>query len=242
MRTAKWICTVLGAAAAAYAAAVAVTWTRYGRASQARDTEDADPLLDLFMPDYEVAECHQLPVAAPASITHAAATAIDLEGSRIVRGIIRVREIVLNAHPPEKRTPLPLIQQMKEFGWAILAEIPGREVVLGTVTEPWAADVVFRPIPPEDFAAFSEPGYVKIVTMLRADSLASDRSVARTDTRAATTDALARAKFRFYWSCFRPGIVLIRRVLLRTVKQEAERQWKEMLAHDLARPHASELL
>ncbi len=242
MRTpVKWITSALALGAATYAASIAVTWIRYGRAKASRSTEDADALLDLFMPDYEVAERHHVRVAAPASLTHAAACEISLDGSLLVRTMMKTRETILGGAPQEKLLPRPLIDQLTDLGWSILAEIPDREVVLGTVTQPWYANVVFRPIPPADFAAFNEPGYVKIITTLRADPLGPDASIARTETRVATNDATAREKFRFYWSCFRPGIVLIRRVLLNTVKQEAERLRKEKLARAYLAPHASQL-
>jgi hypothetical protein len=52
----------------------------------------------------------------------------------------------------------------------VLAEVPGREVVVGAVTQPGYSNVVFRPLPPEEFIAFREPDYVKIVWTLRADA------------------------------------------------------------------------
>ena len=93
------------------------------------------------------------------------------------------------------------------LGWGVLAEIPGREIVVGAVTRPWMAQVVFRALPPDEFARFHEPGYVKIVWTLRADPIGADESVFRTETRAAATDPSARIKFRRYWSFFSPGIV-----------------------------------
>jgi hypothetical protein len=82
---------------------------------------------------------------------------------------------------------------------------------------------VFRALAPDAFAAFDERDYVKIAWTLRADPLAGDESVARTETRVATTDSSARRKFRRYWSLVSPGIVVIRREALRIVKAEAER-------------------
>jgi hypothetical protein len=92
------------------------------------------------------------------------------------------------------------------------------------VTQPWAANVVFRALPPDEFAAFQEPGYVKIVWTLRSDPIGITESIFRTETRALTTDSSARAKFRLYWSCFSPGIRLVRRMMLRSLKREAESQ------------------
>jgi hypothetical protein len=83
---------------------------------------------------------------------------------------------------------------------------------------------VFRPLPSEEFAALHEPGYVKIVWTLRADSLGAGESIFRTETRVVTTDPTARAKFRRYWSFMSPGIILIRRMLLGPLKADAERR------------------
>jgi hypothetical protein len=87
---------------------------------------------------------------------------------------------------------------------------------------------VFRPLPPDEFAAFDEPGYVKIVWTLRADPVGPHDSVFRTETRAVTTDAAARRKFRWYWARFSPGIGLIRQLSLGPVRREAERRALEL--------------
>jgi hypothetical protein len=68
----KWVAGALGMATGAYASYVGVTWLRYGHASPA-SAEDADPLLDQFMPGYEVSERHHVHIAAPTDITFAAA-------------------------------------------------------------------------------------------------------------------------------------------------------------------------
>jgi hypothetical protein len=106
----------------------------------------------------------------------------------------------------------------------VLAEVPDREIVVGAVTRPWEANVVFRALPPEEFAAFSEPGFVKIVWTLRADPVDDLTSVFRTETRAVATDAAARTRFRRYWAFASPGIALIRRLSLRPLKRDAERR------------------
>jgi len=119
---------------------------------------------------------------------------------------------------------------MKSLGWGVLAELPGREIVAGGVTKPWEANPIFRALPPDEFAAFSEPGYVKIIWTLRASPAGNNDCIFRTETRAAATDAGARKRFRRYWSFLSPGILAIRRVLLPGVKSEAERRWRSRLA------------
>jgi hypothetical protein len=222
-RAVGWIAGGIALAAAAYAAYAGLAWYRYGRTTPGR-RDELDPLLDEFMPEYEIAERHHVRVAAPAEITLAAAGDTDLQQSPVIRAIFKTRELVLGAAPDIAARPAGLLAEMRSLGWGVLAERPGREIVAGAVTQPWMANVVFQPLPPDEFRAFQEPGYVKIVWTLRADPAGPSASIFRTETRVATTDATARRKFRGYWARFSAGIVLIRRVLLGQLKKEAERR------------------
>lgn len=221
-RGAAWLAAATGAAAFIYAALAGVMWVRYGSVAEP-DGGEADPLLDRFMPVYEVAERHHIRVDAPAAVTLDAAREADIEASPVVRAIFRTRELVMGASGTRARTP-GLLADMRALGWGVLAEVPHREIVVGAVTRPWEADVTFRALPPDRFASFAEPGYVKIAWTLRADPLDSTRSTFRTETRVMTTDAEARRRFRRYWSMVSPGIIVIRWALLRPVKQDAERR------------------
>jgi hypothetical protein len=220
---AKWVASVAGFAAAGYVAFAGLAWYRYGEPPAARDNE-RDALLDRFMPVYDVVERHHIKVAAPADLVLAAAAEQDLQQSSISRAIFKTRELVLGARSDEMKRPPGLIALCRSLGWGMLAEGPGREIVMGAATQPWMANVVFRPIEPDRFALFDEPDYVKIVWTLRADSVSDRESIFRTETRVATTDAGARAKFRRYWAFASPGISLIRWLSLGPLKRDAERR------------------
>jgi hypothetical protein len=222
-RVVKGIAAGLGFAVVSYAAYAGVTWLRYGRPARATPGQD-DALLDRFMPVYEIVERHRIDVAAPAEMTFAAAKQQDLSRSVVVRAIFKAREIALGAVPDDRARPRRLVADMQAIGWGVLAEEAGRELVLGAVTRPWEANPVFRALPPEEFGAFSEPGFVKIAWTLRADPVDSTSSILRTETRAVTTDSVARGRFRRYWTFVSPGVALIRRLSLPYVKREAERR------------------
>jgi len=96
--TAKWSAVLAGIACGSYATYAGVTWHRYGQHQPTKD-QDIDPLLDLFMPVYEVVDRHHVRIAAPADVALAAATEMDLEGSALVRGIFKTREWILHAKP-----------------------------------------------------------------------------------------------------------------------------------------------
>jgi hypothetical protein len=218
---------LLGAAtasgAAAYGAYVAAAWLRYGRPRRA-SAEEADSLLDRFMPEYDVVERRSIQINAPAEVALRAACRLDLEGSCLVRAIFKGRELLLGARSDAKPLPRGLLAKTKALGWCPLAEVLDREIVMGAATEPWAANPVFRPLAPEDFAMFRDPGFVKIAWTLRADPVNMTKSIFRTETRVFACDPVARAKFRKYWAFLSPGIILIRVATLRSLKREAERE------------------
>lgn len=221
--SARWLAAGVGVIVAAYGAYVGITWFRYGDAAPP-SPEEQDPLLDRFMPSYDVAERHHVRVAAPAAVTLAAAQEMDLLHSPSVRAIIKARELILGAKPDDRRRPRGLVAEVQSLGWGVLAEVPGREIVVGGVTKPWEANPTFRALPPDEFQGFSEADYVKIVWTLRADPVGTAESIFRTETRVRTTDPAARAKFRRYWSFLSPGIILIRWISLGPLKAEAERR------------------
>jgi hypothetical protein len=222
-RAVRWTAGGLGLGSVGYAAYVGAAWYRYGQIAPPAGDE-ADPLLDQFMPEYEVADRHSVRVMALPEVTLAAAATVGLQQSPVVRAIFKAREMILGSQPDTATRPTALIAEVQSLGWRILTEKPGREIVIGAVTRPWMADVVFRGLPPGEFRAFREPDYVKIIWMLRADPVNPTESIFRTETRVVATDAAARRKFRWYWARFSAGIVLIRYVLLRQVKTEAERR------------------
>jgi hypothetical protein len=164
----------------------------------------------------------------------------------LVRAIFKLREIVLGGERDTVARPRGLLAWAQSIGWGVLAEVPGREVVMGAVTQPWQANVVFRSLPPGEFARFNEPGHVKILWTLRADATGPHDSVFRTETRVVTTDATARARFRWYWARFSAGILLIRWQLLGPTRREAERRarstMKDLQSRGVAQPGSAPAL
>jgi hypothetical protein len=222
-----------GAAAVALAAGGygAATWYRYGRASRHGDGDD---LLDRFMPTFDVREHHRVRVRAPAEVTYASARKLDLRHSPLIRGLFRARQRFMGGRSAPASSEGSFLDEVQALGWRVLAEDPGRELVMGAVTQPWLADVVFRGVDSPEFATFQEPNYVKIAWTITVTPQADGGSEFRTETRAVATDAAARARFRRYWTLASPGIVLIRWEMLRLVRRAAER-------HELGRRTGADL-
>jgi hypothetical protein len=215
-----------GMAMLGYAGLILYHRLRYGRAAAAR-SKDESPILDRFIPQPEIVEHYRVRVKAPAETVLATAKEMALLKSGLVRAIIKTRELAMGGRSDPRLHPQALLAQMQSIGWVVLAERPGREVVLGAVTRPWESDTSFRSIPASEFAAFREPGYVKIVWTLRAEPQGEHVSVFHTETRVSTTDPAARERFRTYWSLVAPGVGLIRMAMLQPIKRAAERRAAE---------------
>jgi len=218
-----------GLSVGSYAVYAGATWLRYGR-PRATDGEDSDRLLDVFMPTYDVVDRHKICINAPHKIALSAAAEMDLQSSAVIRAIFKTREWILRSRPDDRSRPRGFLAEMKFLGWGSLAELPEREIVMGSVTKPWEPNPIFRALPPDEFAGFDQPGYVKIIWTLRADPIGDEESLFRTETRAVATDAGARKKFRWYWSLLSPGIIAIRSVMLSAVKADAENRYRAIAA------------
>ncbi len=198
------------------------TWLRYGHARpRAHDGEDR---LDAFIPDPEVDESHQTRVRAGPETALEMAKALDLQRSPLVWLIFTLRTLPGRLRGESVRWESPgLVEETRGIGWGVLADEPGQLYIAGAVAQPWQADVEFRALPPEDFEAFDEPGYAKIVWTLEADEVPGEGSTVRSRTRVKTTDSTSRRLFRRYWAVFSPGILLIRYEALRLLRREADR-------------------
>ncbi|HYL56081.1 MAG TPA: hypothetical protein VEU73_10960 [Gemmatimonadales bacterium] len=192
---------------------------------EAVTTTGADRLIERFIPQADVTECHETLVRAPADVVFAVAQTLDFQSIPVVRALIWLRTKLLRATPPPTQVrPTGLVAETTALGWGVLAERPGRELVMGAVTQPWKGNVVFTPVVPKGFLAFSEPDLVKIVWTLEAEPLGPALTRFRTETRVLATDEEARRKFQSYWRWAKFGIVLIRRLMLPSLRREAERR------------------
>ena len=201
------------------------TWAEdIARALQSADEPPPNRLIERFIPQADIRERHEALIRAPADIVFDVAWNADMQAHPLVKGIFWLRGRLLRAGPDPQRVVKGLVQETTALGWGELALRPGRELVMGAVTQPWVPSPVFTAIPPERFADFAEPDLVKIVWTLEVEPLDPMLSRFRTETRVLATDQAAREKFQRYWRLFGVGIVLIRELLVPAVRREAERR------------------
>lgn len=165
--------------------------------------------LDRLVPDWHFRERHARHVDALPERVFAAVREVTLREMGVFRVLARLRGL----RAPADR---PFVELALAGGWQLLAEVPGRELVLGAIGQPWRLRGGDNPT--GDFAAFDRPGYAKLAIDWRLGD-----GILSTETRVFLTDEASRRTFRRYWLVIRPWSGLIRRVWLRAIARRAER-------------------
>ena len=99
-------------------------------------------------------------------------------------------------------------------GFMILEEIPGREVVVGSVGRFWHLNIPFREVTPDKFRDFDTPGYGKLAWSISVEPF-RDGSTIAIEVRTSATDASAWKKLNRYYHVIGPGSRLIRASVMR---------------------------
>jgi len=180
--------------------------------------------LDYFVPVYQYYEFHSLLVRASPERIFQAVKAVTPDEILFFRTLTWLRSprfsqgdrhTVFDAPPGT-----PILETATGSDFLLLAEEPGREVVLGTVVgdSPLGTG---KPTP-EDFMLLVRPGYSKAAINFHIQETAAGLCRVTTETRIFCTDSSARTRFGVYWRLIYPGSDIIRRMWLRAIKRRAE--------------------
>ena len=183
-------------------------------------------LVDRFLPEYDEVEHHEAAVDAPPDRTYQAVKEVDLARSPIVLALLAARglpHLFTGTVKPKRRLTL---DDILASGFVVLAEEPGRELVLGVVGKFWRPGSGVHRIEASEFTAFDQPGCSKAVWNFQVTDRPGGGSTVSTETRVASTDADARRNFGWYWRLIGPFSALIRRIVLGQIKRDAEQSMR----------------
>jgi hypothetical protein len=187
----------------------------------------APALIDAYLPAFDVRDYRATRVAAEPAAAYAAFRSLDLKRSRLVRLLFSIRTLPEWFRERRSVSNPPYASFLDEalaVGWTILEEAPGRELVVGAVTQPWAPVVRFHGLPAAEFVEFAQPGFTRIAWSIAARPAEPGMTELVTETRVAATDPVSRKRFRRYWFFVNPGIRLIRILSLRLIRRDLERR------------------
>ena len=187
-------------------------------------------LLQDFLDDHHFSEVHTITVQAPAEHVFRSLKEITSAEIPLFRALFVIRTLpallLRKGGPPIARSQ-PILEQMLNISFVLLAEETDRELVVGTVGQFWKiTGNACKVANAQEFLAFDRPDYAKAVMNFYMHK-GQDRgsTTVRTETRVRIPDRHARRKFAAYWLMIKWGSGLIRRAWLRALKQRAEKEW-----------------
>jgi hypothetical protein len=182
-------------------------------------------LIDEFMQKYDMMEHHELTVHAPAQRVYDTMRTADMFDSPITRGLFFLRALPAGRSAPKVLSqPFEVtIDTLLEGGFVLLGEDPPHELLIGAVIPFGAAfSETSRPSDAAGFRDFDTPGFVKTVMNLFLTQQPDGTTRLATEPRAFCLDGGSRRRFRLYWFFIGPFSALIRRLMLRAMKKNAE--------------------
>jgi hypothetical protein len=187
-------------------------------------------LLDAYIAHADAAERHAIEVNAPAPVVLRAVWTADL-GGPIARALLAVRGLPSALASLDSarerlralRQPSALtLRDLQRTGFTVLAEDAGRELVLGLTGRFWTPTGCLLPTDPATWAAGPPPGNAQAAWSFAVAPGPGGRTELVTETRVRCADAAARRAFRRYWLVVRPFSGLLRLLMLRSIRREAE--------------------
>lgn len=189
-------------------------------------------LLEDWLPVHQFAERHSVWVAAPPPAVFDAVATTDLASSWVVRFLMGIRAVpaaLANPRAAWQRMhvrPGPVtLRRVMGYDFALLAEEPGRELVLGLEGRFWTPTGGLVPIDAQHFRGPLGAGLVRAAWNFAVEPEARDgRPGTRlvTETRVRCADSAAHRSFARYWRIIRPFSGLVRRSMLAAIRREAE--------------------
>jgi hypothetical protein len=202
-------------------------------------SEPTAMLIDELMPDFDATIVEHIVVDAPPETVYDATRTMDflqihspmLDAAMLARGVpSKIAQALGKPAPP----PPPSMRLSDMFdgpagpevleGWLALGEVEGRELVFGAIGKVWQPDIEWKSVPRNEFAAFDEPDFAKLVVNFSVRHYGLTRTLLSYEARTRGTDEQARRKFLRYWWIVDRFVSYVMRAAVRTAKELAEAQ------------------
>jgi len=176
--------------------------------------------IDAFLPNYDFRAAYQVHIKAPRPVVYACLLQSDFRELRVTRLLMTLRT---GKRMPRHSKPGDLRQRLQGTGFVILDEIPDDELVIGVAGRFWRPDGGrCMDLTGASFIEFSRPGYAKVAWNFKLKTESQETTILSTETRIQCFGRAARWKFGSYWSLVGPFSGLIRKAILKHVKNKAE--------------------
>lgn len=182
-------------------------------------------LIEKYLSAYDVHALHEIRINANAERVYNACRKFDLSPSPIIKTLFFLRSlpaILWSAKKARENSLGVTLDGLLDNGFILLEENPTKEIVLGLVGKFWTLSGCIQRMTPDAFASFNHVGYAKAAWNFHLTPQPDGSTLLSTETRVLCTDHTSRKKFLRYWFFVGPFSGLIRKEMLRTIKQQIE--------------------
>lgn len=190
------------------------------------DSRPSATLLDQLAPNWDVRSHHTLWIAAEPHHVYLTARRYDLGGSWLVRALMTVRAapaaVAMLFRRRQRHAPCgDGRQSICGASFTLLAEVPGREFVLGLMGRFWTVTGGLVAADAEQFRQPAPSGQAQAFWSFHVVPCHGGTQL-YTETRVRCGDDVSRRHFTRYWTVVRLGSHVIRRSILRQIRRLAE--------------------
>jgi hypothetical protein len=188
------------------------------------------PLLDSWMPEFDVTATYSTTVKAPADRVYEAVLATDfgkhplvalLMGIRMLPGLLVEPRATLRRLRNQRDSPKRSLESMTGESFVLLEADRPRELVLGITGRFWTLAARLTATDPATFRDPPPAGQARAAWNFSVTPLPEGGCRLATETRVRCADAATRRQFRRYWMVVAPGSGLIRIGILRQIRKTA---------------------
>ena len=168
------------------------------------------PLIDKYLPEYTFKEFHEIVIDGPIEETYKIAKNFDLSKSKLITVLFKIRGL------PTRRMNLEGF--ISDMGFSKIEERFPTENLMGF----WATSKIKPIIRYEDFINNTISARIKVVWNFNFVELSPTRTRVGTETRILCVSPMTKAVFGLYWLIIKPFSGVIRKKMLRIIKQDVE--------------------
>ncbi|MDB0513753.1 hypothetical protein LBW60_10425 [Ralstonia solanacearum] len=181
-------------------------------------------LLDTCLPRHQFSEHHQIRIAAPPGRVLDVIPRLNTADFPLVKLFLQLRALPARvaAFAGVETGTRRIDATFGLHDFTVLGRDGDRECAFGLVGRFWEPAGGLIRVAADDFPGFSEPGVAKLVMTFIAEAGDGGGTVLTTRTCVHCPDEATRRRFAPYWYLIRVPSGLIRRMLLRRIRQLAE--------------------
>jgi hypothetical protein len=184
--------------------------------------------LDSYLTQYHFVERHSLTVNSTPEKVFKAFWQLDMAESKIIKTLLKMRSAYCLLFTGKSYTQSSIGLSIKDMidksGFILLENVKNKEIIMGFVGRFWQpSGGIARNIKAEDFISFEQTGYCKTAWNFYIEQENGDKLRLSTETRILCYGYSAKIPFSLYWTAIKPFSGWIRLVMLKMIKEQAER-------------------